>query len=50
MGESGGFPRFRAAVSLVSPESSVAYLNTKGALQNELTNLLVSYMQIRVNN
>jgi hypothetical protein len=31
MGESGGFPRVWALVSLVSPRSPVACLNTKGA-------------------
>jgi hypothetical protein len=40
MGEGGGFPRVRAMVSLVSPESPVACPNTKGASENELTNLL----------
>jgi hypothetical protein len=29
MGEGGGFPRVRAVVSLVSPESPVACFNTK---------------------
>jgi hypothetical protein len=50
MGEGGGFPRVRAVMSLVSPESLVACPSTKGALGNELTNLLVSWMQIRVSN
>jgi hypothetical protein len=31
MGEGGGFPRIQAKVSLVSPKSHVACLNTKGA-------------------
>jgi hypothetical protein len=44
MGEGGGFPRVRAMVSLVSPESLVACPNTKGALESELTNLLASWM------
>jgi hypothetical protein len=46
MGEGGGFPRIRAVVSLVSPESPVACPSTKGALESELTNLLVGWMQI----
>ncbi len=48
MGEGGGFPRFWAVVNLVSPESPVACPNTKGAPKNELTNLLVGWMYIRV--
>jgi hypothetical protein len=39
MGEGGGFPRIRAVVSLVSPNSPVTRPNTKGALESELTNL-----------
>jgi hypothetical protein len=50
MKEGGGFPQVRAVVSLVSPESPVVCPNTKGALESELTNLLVGWMQIRVNN
>jgi hypothetical protein len=41
MGEGGGFPRVWAVVNLMSFESPVARLNTKCALENELTNLLV---------
>jgi hypothetical protein len=48
MGEGGGFPRIRAVVSQVSPELPVACLSTKGAPRCELTNLLVSLMQVRV--
>ncbi len=44
MGEGGGFLRVRAVVSLVSPESPVAYPNTKGVPKSELTNLLVGWM------
>jgi hypothetical protein len=44
MGECGGFPRIQAMVSLVSPELPVACPNTKGAPENELTNLLVGLM------
>jgi hypothetical protein len=44
MGESGGFPRVWAVVSLVSPELPVACPNTKGAPESELTNLLVGWM------
>jgi hypothetical protein len=50
MGEGGGFPRVRAVVSLVSLELPVACPSTKGAPENELTNLLVSLMQVRVSN
>ncbi len=41
MGEGDGFPRVRAVVSLVNLESVVACPNSKGALENEQTNLLV---------
>ncbi len=41
MGEGGGFPRVRAMVSLMNPESPVACPNTKGAPENKLSNLLV---------
>jgi hypothetical protein len=44
MGEGGGFPRIRAMVSLVSPELPVACPSIKGALEGELTNLLVGLM------
>jgi hypothetical protein len=37
-------------VSLVSPESPMTCPSTKGAPENELTNLLVGLMQIRVSN
>jgi hypothetical protein len=50
MGEGGGFPQIRAVVSLVSPGSLVACPNTKGVPENELTNMLVSLMQVRVSN
>jgi len=50
MGEGGGFPRVWAMVSLVSPGLPVACLNIKGALECELTNLLVGLIQIRVSN
>jgi len=48
MGEGGGFPRVRAVVSQVSPELPVICPSTKGALESELTNLLVSLMQVWV--
>jgi hypothetical protein len=48
MGEGGGFPRVRAVVSLVILELPVAYPSTKGALESELTNLLVGWMHVRV--
>ncbi len=50
MGEGGGFLRVRVGLSLMSPELPMACLKTKGALECELTNLLVSLMQVRVNN
>jgi hypothetical protein len=39
MGEGDGFPQVHAMVSLVSPESPVARLNTKGVLESGLINL-----------
>jgi len=42
--EGGGFPRVRAVVSLVSPELPVACTCIKGALESDLTNLLVGLM------
>jgi hypothetical protein len=50
MGEGGGFPRVQAVASLMSPELPVACPNTKGALENVLTNLLVGLMQVQVSN
>ncbi len=50
MGEGDGFPRVRAVVSFVSLELHVACLSTKGVLENELTNLLVGLMQVRISN
>jgi hypothetical protein len=50
MGEGGGFPRVRAVVSLVNPELLVACHNIKGAAESELTDLLVGFMQVQVNN
>jgi hypothetical protein len=35
-------------VSLVSPELPVACPSTKGALESELTNLLVGWMQVQI--
>jgi hypothetical protein len=48
MGEGGFFPRVRAMVSFVNLRSPMACPSTKGAPENELTNLLVSLMQVRV--
>jgi len=48
MGEGGGFPQVRAMVSQVSPKLPVACPSTKGVSENELTNLLVGLMQVRV--
>jgi len=50
MEEGGGFLRVWAMVSLVSPELPVACPSTKGAPKCELTNLLVSLMQVQVSN
>jgi hypothetical protein len=41
VGEGGGFSQVRVVVSFVSPKLPVACPSTKGALENELTNLLV---------
>jgi hypothetical protein len=49
MGESGGFPRIPAVVNCVSLELPMACPSTKGALENELTNLLVGLMQVQIN-
>ncbi len=46
MGEGGGFPRVRAVVSLVSPESPMTCPSIKGVPESELINLLVGWMQI----
>jgi len=48
MGEGGGFPRVRAVASQVNPKLLVACHSTKGVPEIELTNLLVSLMQVRV--
>jgi hypothetical protein len=48
MGEGGGFPQIWAVVSQVSPELPVACPSTKSVPENELTNLLVGLMQVRV--
>jgi hypothetical protein len=50
MGEGGGFPRVQAVVSLVSPGLPVACLRTKGALESDITNLLIGLMHVRVSN
>jgi len=50
MGEGGGFPQVWAVVSLVNPRLPMACPNTKGAPECELTNLLISLMQVRVSN
>jgi hypothetical protein len=50
MGEGGGFSQVRAVVNLVNPKSPMACPNIKGALESELTNLLVDLMHIRVSN
>jgi len=50
MGEGGGFPPVQAMMNHVSPELPVACPSTKGALESELTNLLVGLLQVRVSN
>jgi hypothetical protein len=50
MREGGGFFRIQTMVSRMSPGSPVACPSTKGALESELTNLLVVLMQVRVSN
>ncbi len=50
MGKGGGFPQVRAVVSLVSLESPMACPSIKGAPKSVLTNLVVGWMQIRMNN
>ncbi len=50
MGEGGGFPQVWAMVSLVSPELPVACPSTKGALESELTNLLVGLTLVWISN
>ncbi len=37
-------------VSLVNPELPVTCPSTKGALENDLTNCMVGFMQVRVSN
>jgi hypothetical protein len=44
MGEGGGFPQVWAMVNLVNPKSFMVCPSTKGALETELTNLLVGWM------
>jgi hypothetical protein len=39
MGEGAGFPQVRAMVSFVNPKSPMVRPSTKGAPENELTNL-----------
>jgi hypothetical protein len=43
MGEGGDFPRVWAVVSQVNPKLPVAYPSTKGALECELTNLIIGW-------
>jgi hypothetical protein len=48
MGEGGGFPWVQAVMSQVNRMLPVACPNTKGAVESELTNLLVGLMQVWV--
>jgi hypothetical protein len=48
MGEGGGFLRVWAVMGLVSPKLPVACPSTKGVPKGDLTDLLVSLMQVRV--
>ncbi len=50
MGEGGDVPRVRAVVSLVSAKSPVVCPSIKSDPESELTNLLVSLMQVGVSN
>jgi hypothetical protein len=50
MGEGGGFPRVRALVSFVSSELPMVDPSAKGALETDLTNLLIGLIQVRVSN
>ncbi len=50
VGEGGGFPRVRAMVNHVNAELPMVGLSTKGALESELTNLLVDLLQVRISN
>jgi hypothetical protein len=50
MGEGGGFLQVQLVVSLVNPRPPMACPNTKGVLKNDLTNLLVSLMHVRISN
>ncbi len=50
VGEGGGFHCVKVMMSLMSSESPMAYPSTKGALESELTNLLIGLMQIQVSN
>jgi hypothetical protein len=50
MGEGDDFPQVQAVMSLVSPKLLVACPTIKGVPKCELTNLLVSLMQVRVSN
>ncbi len=49
-GEGGGFPQVQVVVSLVNPKLPMACPSTKGALEGEITNLLVGLMKVRVSN
>jgi hypothetical protein len=46
MGEGGGFPRIRAMVSHVSPESPMACPSIANVFECELTNLLIGLMHV----
>jgi hypothetical protein len=50
MGEGGGFPQVRVVMSLVSQESLMACLSTKGAPKSDLSNWVVGLMQVPVSN
>ncbi len=46
VGEGGDFPQVWPMVDLMSPRSLVVCPSIKGALESELTNLLVGLMQV----
>ncbi len=50
MGEGGVFHCVQVVMSLMSSKSPMAYPSSKGALEGELTNLLIGLMHIRVSN
>ncbi len=50
VGEGGGFHHVRVVMSLMNSESPMVYPSIKGALEGELTNLLIGLKHIRMSN